>query len=120
MTCPKGRYPPERRLNTPAQFQAVFASGRRYSDSQFIILARPNGLDRARLGFAIARSRIPRAVARNRLKRVVREHFRVHQDAVGGLDLVVMAQSKTTTGDRAALRASLRQHWRKLGQCASS
>lgn len=120
MTCQKGRFPPERRLNTPAQYQAVFASGQRSSDTQFIILARPNGSDLPRLGFAIARSRIPRAVARNRLKRAVREYFRRHQDSIGGLDIVVMAQSRATPGDRTALRASLQQHWRKLAQCNAS
>lgn len=120
MTCTGQRFSPGRRLSTQADYQAVFSSGRRSSDSQFIILALPNGTQNSRLGFAIARSRIPRAVARNRLKRVVREFFRTHHDDLGGLDLVVMAQSKATVRDRAALRASLQRHWLKLVPCAQS
>lgn len=120
MTCPEGRFPPTSRLSTPADFKAVFASGRRFSDSQFIILARPNGTRYPRLGFAVARSRIPLAVARNRLKRVVREYFRSHRDSLGGVDIVVMAQSKATVFDREALRASLQKHWKKIAPCAIS
>lgn len=98
----------------------MFTTGRRYSDSQFIILARPNGTQCPRLGFAIARNRIPLAVARNRVKRVVREYFRVHQESLGGVDIVVMAHARASVRDAEVLRASLRTHWKKIAPCASS
>ena len=120
MTCPTGGFPPARRLLTPADFKAVFASSQRSSDSQFIILARANGLPYPRLGFAIARNRIPSAVARNRLKRIVREFFRMHQENLGGVDLVVMAQAKADVKDPVKLRESLRKHWSKVALCAQS
>jgi ribonuclease P protein component len=120
VSCPEGPFPPTSRLTTPADFKAVFAAGRRFSDSQFIILARPNGTQCPRLGFAVARNRIPLAVARNRLKRVVRDYFRTHQDGLGGVDIVVMAQSKATVRDPEALRASLQRHWKKIAPCAIS
>ena len=120
MTCATGRFPPASRLRTPADFKAVFASSQRSSDSQFIILARVNGLQRPRLGFAIARSRIRSAVARNRLKRIVREFFRAHQDGFGGVDLVVMAQARADVKDSEKLRASLQRHLQKVTPCASS
>lgn len=120
MTCATGRFPPASRLRAPADFKAVFASSQRSSDSQFIILARANDLQLPRLGFAIARSRIPGAVARNRLKRIVREYFRTHQNRLGGVDMVVMAQAKADVKDSTKLRASLHQHWKKVALCAKS
>ncbi len=118
MTCATGRFPPASRLRTPADFKAVFASSQRSSDSQFIILARVNGLQHPRLGFAIARSRIRSAVARNRLKRIVREYFRTHQDLFGGVDLVVMAQARADVNDSGKLKASLQKHSQKVATCA--
>ena len=82
------------------------------------MLARVNGLQRPRLGFAIARSRIRSAVARNRLKRIVREYFRTHQHLFGGLDVVVMAQARAEVKDTEKLRASLQKHWQKVAPCA--
>ena len=120
MTCATGLFPPASRLRTPADFKAVFASSQRSSDSQFIILARVNGLPRPRLGFAIARNRIPAAVARNRLKRIVREYFRTHQDSLGGVDMIVMAQARADVNNSHKLRASLQKHWHKAALCAPS
>jgi ribonuclease P protein component len=115
-----GGFPPARRLSTPADFKAVFASARRSSDSQLVILARENGLAHARLGFAISTGRVRTAVLRNRLKRLVREYFRSHQDELGGVDLVVLAQPGVSVADAARVRESLEKHWKKVAQCASS
>jgi len=119
VTCATGRFPPASRLRTPADFKAVFAFSQRSSDSQFVILARVNGLQRPRLGFAIARNRIRSAVVRNRLKRIVREYFRTHQDQFGGVDLVVMAQARVDVNDSEKLWASLQKHSQKVApSCA--
>jgi ribonuclease P protein component len=120
VTCPTGRFPPASRLRTAADFKAVFSAGQRSSDPHFTILTRPNGTQRPRLGFAIARSRIPRAVTRNRLKRIVRESFRTAQDGLGGIDLVVMAKPAAGTQERARLRASLNRLWKRIVTCAPS
>lgn len=120
MSCPEGRFPPASRLRTPAEFKAVFSSGRKSSDTHFVILARPNGTPCPRLGFAIARSRIPRATARNRVKRVVREYFRAHQAALGGVDIVVMAHPRAAAGEARALRDSLEKHWKRMAPWAGS
>lgn len=53
----------------------------------------PNGLAYSRLGLAIGR-RVGPAVVRNRIKRLIREAFRLEQDALPrGLDLVVTVRS---------------------------
>ena len=62
------------------------------SDALFTVIARPNGLGRARLGLAVGVRAAGNAVNRNRVKRVVREAFRhIHQE-LPAVDLVVNAR----------------------------
>jgi ribonuclease P protein component len=112
-----GRFRETSRLTRPADYRGVFQSGRRSADSLFVILSRANGLDHARLGLAISRRHIVSAVKRNRVKRVIRETFRLHQSALKGLDIVVMAQTQTGSADKHRLAESLARHWRKLAPC---
>jgi ribonuclease P protein component len=94
-------------------FDHVFAAPRRSNDRFFTVLVRDNGMTHARLGLAVSKKRVRRAVARNRIKRLVRESFRHHADALGGLDVVVMARSNGAA-DNDALAGSLAGHWRRL------
>lgn len=103
-----------RRLTTAAEFKRVFDQARRSADRLLLVLARDNGLPRARIGLAIARNKIPRATARNRVKRLIRESFRAHQQDLTGLDLVVLARSNLTTVDNRTLLQSLASHWQRL------
>jgi len=43
----------------------------------------------ARLGLLVTRQHAPRAVERNRIKRCIREAFRLEQESLGALDLLV-------------------------------
>jgi ribonuclease P protein component len=49
---------------------------------------------------------------RNRLKRLIRESFRQDQTALAGFDIVVVARPAARGAERAALCASLQQHWK--------
>lgn len=133
------RFKRPQRLLRPAEFQRVFAATRkpgkraqpdrqhrpeagRSGDHLLMLLWRDNGLGHARLGLAIAKRHIPRAVDRNRIKRQVRESFRRHQQELGSVDIVVLARPDARSAVKAALRASLRAHWKKVvkAQCAIS
>ncbi len=122
MAAPGERgFPPRARLNQADDFLRLFRQGKRSKDRFFTILARPNGLDYARLGMAMSRRNAGSAVNRNRLKRLARESFRHHQDALGGLDVVVMSQPQASGADNAHLLESLEHHWQRLiKQCAPS
>ena len=102
------------RLLTPQHYRHVFEKPRRFSDRYFTLLARPNGIDIARLGLAIARKRVRRATDRNLLKRLARETFRRHQHELRGLDIVVLAQSASAGATRAELAQSLETSWRRV------
>jgi len=109
-----GRFPRRLRLQEPRQFRYVFDEPTRLGDRLVTVLARANGLPHARLGLAVARRRIARASARNTFKRIVRESFRAHQEALAGVDVVVLPKPAAATADRASLRASIDRQWNIL------
>ncbi len=115
------RFPRRARLLTKAHYQHVFSRPERSADPCFTVLARPNGLGHPRLGLAVSRKAARRAVERNRAKRLVRESFRYHQQALGSLDLVVIARPGLESRENRALVDSLGRHWvRLIRRCARS
>ena len=108
------RFPQKNRLNKSSDYQEVFKSTCRSTDSNFIILVKRNKLSFARLGLAISRKRIQSAVGRNKVKRMIRESFRHNKTDLKGLDVVVIAKKNINYQDRHVIGKSLMTHWRKL------
>jgi len=114
------RFPPQLRLKKPAEFKKVFAKPVKSSDTYFTLLAIKNDLDHPRLGLAIAKKNIKKAVHRNVIKRAVRENFRIQQQRLGNIDIVVLARREAVDAPLELLRKSLENHWLKLvSRCAS-
>lgn len=106
------------RLLRGSEFQAVLRQRCSLRDGFFTVYAKPNGLAHARIGIAVSRKISPRAVVRNRIKRQVREMFRLNQQQLTGLDLVVVAQPGAATQENAPLRTALMRHWEGItGKC---
>ncbi|EGV52625.1 ribonuclease P protein component [Candidatus Endoriftia persephone] len=102
------------RLLKPGDFRRVFSSGKRSADVYFTVLARNNGLGRARLGLAISKKRCRRAVDRNHLKRLIRESFRESQTLLSGMDIVVLNKRFIPETRNRRYFVSLSKHWRVL------
>lgn len=111
-----GDYPRTARLTRPADYARVFAGAKRVADRYFTILVIQNDCGRARLGLAVSKKTAPSAVARNRIKRRIREAFRLHQQEVGGKDLVVIAKPPARAAQGAMLNRSLCQLWQRVRQ----
>jgi ribonuclease P protein component len=107
------RFSGSQRLKKASEFARVFAEPQRSTDEFFVVLARRNDTDTARLGLAISRRAARLAVERNRLKRLVREVFRA-EPALPPWDFVVMAKAPARSTDNVALRGSLHRHFARL------
>jgi ribonuclease P protein component len=119
--APRGRFLREFRLTDKPQFDLVHREGLRVSDGLFTVIARPNALGHARLGLAVGVRAAGNAVRRNRVKRVVRETFRVTQQELPSVDLVVNARPGAGQASTTALRASVLALWDRVRQrCARS
>jgi len=111
------------RLLKAAEFKAVFQQPIRSGDESFRILARANGIQRHRLGMAVAKKICAKAVERNRIKRVIRENFRqlmAHQTPEHALDIVVLPTAAATNQSNKSLDKSLFAHWKRLTRKAES
>jgi ribonuclease P protein component len=107
------------RLRSRPEFDAVQKGGRRQSTRLMTLVARPNALDRDRLGIVASR-RIGGAVVRNRAKRRLREVFRrLEPDRALArgerpLDVVAIARQELTTVSLAVVETDFCAALRKL------
>lgn len=112
---PNLTFPRDCRLLRPSEFKQVMDAPQfRASHASFILLARANDAANARIGFVLPKRRVRLAVARNRVKRIIRESFRVHQQSLAGLDIVVMARDGLPALDNNALRAAIDRQFQYL------
>ena len=75
---------------------------------------------RPRIGFAVAKKKISLAVQRNRIRRLARESFRLQQQNLASVDIVVLAQAAAAAANNKQLSASLEEHWQKINSQAKS
>lgn len=106
-----------KRLLTKAAYKAVFDdSPYRVSHRNLLMLARPNGLKEARLGLIVAKKNVRLAVKRNRIKRVVRDNFRLNQQALETLDIIFLARRGLEKLEPAVQHKLLLDSWQKLSR----
>ena len=109
------------RLRSKLQFDAVYAGGRRLDDRFFALRVKANGLTHPRVGLAVAVKTAGNAVKRNRLRRLVRESFRLAQQELPAVDIVVAAKFAAAGAPATSLRDSLAALWKRVAStCASS
>lgn len=102
------------RLRKPAEFQAVFDSGRRLPVRHFTAVIAANPLTHPRLGFALSKKVAARAVDRNRIKRQWRESFRVACATLQAVDIVLLGRGGCAKATNADLRLSAQELWKKI------
>lgn len=110
-------FPREARLLNSGEFDKVFKKPVRASVTGVTILGSRNGNPGyPRLGLVIPKKCLKRAVWRNRVKRVIRETFRLNQQALPPADFVVMARSKIGEISNAELRSVLKKLWDQISR----
>lgn len=79
------------RLLKSSEFQAVKKNGDKYYTKNFLIILKPNRLERSRIGITI-RKKEGNSVKRNRIKRLIREFFRLNKKEIPkGFDILIVA-----------------------------
>ncbi|ENU79149.1 MULTISPECIES: ribonuclease P protein component [unclassified Acinetobacter] len=81
----------------------------------FLFLAKPSE-QMSRLGIVVAKKKVRRAHERNRIKRIARESFRLNQQAIASLDIVVMPKIGIEDISNAELHQQLKFAWQKLNR----
>ena len=117
--CQQG-FDKDLRLTSAGEFDHVFASPGRSANRCFTILARPNQRPYPRLGLIISKRCAKSAVQRNRLKRLIRESFRLSQQELSTLDVVVIGKSPAVEKTNQELLALLGRQWKELQRCKES
>jgi ribonuclease P protein component len=78
-----------RRLRRKAQFEQLLREGERRSLGGYLFYVGRRAEGKPRLGMLISRRHAAAAVERNRIKRCIREAFRLEQENLGSLELLV-------------------------------
>ena len=105
----------EKRLLTPRQFKAVFDSpSGKAPGRNVLLLARDNQLGHPRLGLVIGKKSVKLAVQRNRLKRLMRDSFRLNQQMLAGLDIVIVARKGLGEIENPELHQHFGKLWKRL------
>lgn len=107
-------FPRNRRLLTKAEFKSVFDQPFKVTQKHLLALFKPNQKSYARLGVIVAKRVANTAVSRNRIKRAVRESFRLNQEQLTGLDIIILARQHCDTLDKTQLREGINKLWEKL------
>jgi ribonuclease P protein component len=101
------RLSPQDRLRKRFEFGRARDQGRRVHTQSFVLLLRPNQLDRSRLGLTVSH-KVGNAVRRNRIKRLLREVFRQHRSLFpAAADVVVIAKAGCAPGGLSQVRGEL-------------
>ena len=105
----------QQKLLNASDFNLVFDNPPfKVSHKHLLILAKPNSQNVARLGLVVAKKNIKLAVQRNRFKRLIRESFRLKQQQLVGLDIVVLARRDFDTLDNSTATKIFDGLWNKL------
>jgi ribonuclease P protein component len=108
------RFPRSARVLARAEFDRVFADGRRAGTPLLAVHWLADG-DGPKLGLAVSRKVDPRAVGRNRIKRLLRDAFRRNRGVIAPGSYVVVARAAAAAADGPAIRDAFANVLRRLG-----
>lgn len=108
------QFPRLSRLVHKAEFQNVFDKSSKVNQKHLLALFKNNQKTYGRLGIIVGKRVAKRAVVRNKIRRVIRESFRLNQDHLKGLDIIVIARAQCDTLNNIKLREGIEELWEKL------
>ena len=109
------KLPQSMRITKAREYARIFKQGTHTHGEFWQIISNPSDNNNSSLGLAVSKKIHKRAVDRNLFKRLAREAFRLNQDNLNGIDLVVMTKNHTKADNR-ALVADLQSLFSKVSQ----
>ena len=107
------------RIHCAADYKSVFDGALfKVHQPHFLFLAKYTEQPNSRLGIVVAKKKVRRAHERNRVKRLARESFRLHQQQLDQLDIVVMPKNGIDAIPNAELHQQLQFAWQMLNRLA--
>lgn len=88
----------------PAQIKALLAKGKTCTTKELTFKYRVSAALNPRMAIVVSKKALRLAVQRNYLKRVQRVHFSLHQQALGNVDVVVIA-------NKSLYNSKLKEHY---------
>jgi len=108
-------FPRRVRLLTARDYKSVFDDAPfRASSQELLVLARRSDHPHARMGVVVSKKNCRLATARNRFKRLVRESFRLNQNSLEGLDIIVLARKGIGTHSNQDITRLLTHSWNRI------
>lgn len=108
-------FPRSRRLLSAGDFRYVFEQADlKIHAKGMLALARFNTCGHARIGLVVGKKNVKLAVERNRFKRQVRESFRLRQQQIPAVDVVILARRGAHELDNDTLQRQLHGMWKRL------
>lgn len=101
------------RIQRAEDFRKAFRQGEKQKRGGLIAYTKPNNLGFARLGLAVSKRVIPSAIVRNRLKRIIRESFRLNQQRLPNLDIIIVVTRGSLYNNQVFL-CDLNKQWSSL------
>ncbi|MFT4020910.1 MAG: ribonuclease P protein component [Acinetobacter sp.] len=109
------RFSTDVRIRCAVDYKSVFDGALfKVHQPHFLFLAKPTKQLKSRLGIVVAKKKVRKAHERNRIKRITRESFRLNQQNIGLLDIVVMPKIGIEHISNAELHQQLSFAWQKL------
>ena len=109
------KLPQSMRITKAREYARIFKQGTHTHGKFWQIISTSSDNENSTLGLAVSKKIHKRAAERNLLKRLARETFRLDQDNLKGVDLVVMTKNYTKVGN-CMLTADLQSLFSKVSQ----
>ena len=95
-------------LKKNREFQAVYREKNSFANRLFIMYVKENGTKQNRIGISVSK-KVGNSVVRHRLTRLVREVYRLNEDAYArGIDLVIVARPYAKDADFHAVESAIK------------
>ncbi len=98
------------------EFSSVFNFRKRISAQFLVIHYQPNVQQHARLGLVVGKKTAKLSVSRNYMRRVLREFFRLNQENICDVDLVIRVQKKFDKVDFVLIKQEFDSFIAKINQ----